>query len=272
MTKPTTPLADLNEETRKIWDQNAAYWDDRMADGNDFQRTLIGPATERLLDLHPGEEILEVACGNGVMARRLADLGARVTASDFSADMIDRARARSRALGEAIDFRVADATDARQLLSMGEGRFDGAVCNMAIMDMAEIDPLMTAMPRLLKPGGRFVFSLCHPCFNHSGMSMVMEEHDDGEIHDLYSIKVSRYLNLGVQRGLAMIGQPVPQLYFNRTLSTLFNACFRAGMVIDGLEEPAFEEGGEPARRMSWVMFTEIPPVLVARVRPGRVKG
>jgi cyclopropane fatty-acyl-phospholipid synthase-like methyltransferase len=39
---------------------------------------------ERLLALQPGERVLDVACGNGVMARRLALLGGRVTAVDFS--------------------------------------------------------------------------------------------------------------------------------------------------------------------------------------------
>ena len=51
----TSQPVDLNEETRSIWNQNASFWDDRMGDGNDFQRILIGPASERLLNLQPGE-------------------------------------------------------------------------------------------------------------------------------------------------------------------------------------------------------------------------
>ena len=43
-----------------------------------------------------------------------------------------------------------DATDAAQLLALGAGRFDAAVCNMALMDMTTIDPLLRALPRLLK--------------------------------------------------------------------------------------------------------------------------
>lgn len=39
---------DLNEETRALWDQKASFWDEKMADGNDFQRLLTGPASERL--------------------------------------------------------------------------------------------------------------------------------------------------------------------------------------------------------------------------------
>src|SRR5438067_2440542 len=61
----------LNEEVREIWDKNADYWNERMGDGNEFHRTLIGPAQERLLDLQPGETVLDIGCGNGQFARRM---------------------------------------------------------------------------------------------------------------------------------------------------------------------------------------------------------
>jgi hypothetical protein len=68
----------------------------------------------------------------------------------------------------------------------------------------------------------------------------------------------------------MLGQPVPQYYFDRPLHVLFNACFRVGLVLDGLEEPAFNHphDGSKVGRMfiSWVHYKEIPPVLVARLR------
>ena len=47
------------------------------------------------------------------------------------------------------------------------------------------------------------------------------------------------------------------------------ACFRAGMVLDGLEEPVFNhplDGSEPRRLLSWTNHREIPPALVARLR------
>ena len=40
-----------NEETRQAWNQNAAFWDERMGEGNDFVEVLIWPPTERLLNL-----------------------------------------------------------------------------------------------------------------------------------------------------------------------------------------------------------------------------
>jgi ubiquinone/menaquinone biosynthesis C-methylase UbiE len=125
-----------------------------MGEGNQFQRVLVGPASERLLQVQPGQVILEIACGNGVFSRRLASLGAWVVATDFSATFLDLARARTVEHPERIEYRLVDATDESQLLALGERRVDAAVCNMALMDMAAIEPLMRALARLLKPGGR----------------------------------------------------------------------------------------------------------------------
>ena len=88
----TTDLHQANQETQAAWNANAAYWDNRMGDtGNDFVNELIWPAVTRLLALQPGERVLDIACGNGLYARRLAALGAEVVAFDFAQSMIDHA-------------------------------------------------------------------------------------------------------------------------------------------------------------------------------------
>jgi len=67
--------------------------------------------------------------------------GARV-AFDFSRVFLERARARSAGFGEQIEYHHADATDEAQILALGRGRlFDAAVCTMALMDMAAVEPL-----------------------------------------------------------------------------------------------------------------------------------
>src|SRR5260370_12350036 len=71
-TENTSQPIDLNEETRNIWDKNATFWDDKMRDGNDFQRILVGPARERLLNLQPDDTMLEIASGHCLFARRMA--------------------------------------------------------------------------------------------------------------------------------------------------------------------------------------------------------
>ena len=88
---------DLSEDNRRRWDANARWWDDRIGDGNDFQTLLIEPATERLLEIHEGDVILDAACGAGRFARRMAELGATVVAFDCSGEFVARARERGRA-------------------------------------------------------------------------------------------------------------------------------------------------------------------------------
>jgi 2-polyprenyl-3-methyl-5-hydroxy-6-metoxy-1,4-benzoquinol methylase len=262
-------LKRANEETREAWNHNAAFWNERMGEGNDFVEVLIWPATERLLDLHLGERVLDIACGNGLSARRLAVLGAEVVAFDFAEAMIAHALERTSQHKERISYSVLDATDEAALLALGEAQFDAAICNMALFDMAEIEPLMRALARLLRPGGRLVFSVIHPCFNNPHMAHVAEMEDRaGEIVTIYSVKVFRYITPSVARGVAIPGQPKAQLYFHRPLQVLLGTGFKAGFVLDGLEERAFPPDHPPGKNpLSWgANFSEIPPVLVARLR------
>ena len=256
-----------NEETRDAWDTNASFWDERMGEGNDFFRILEWPPILRLLDPQTGQHILDIATGNGLTARRLADLGARVTAFDFSAAMIDLARARPNP-ADRITYRVIDGTKEAELILLGEHSFDSALCNMALFDMAEIEPLFSALSTLLKPGGVFVFSICHPSFNNSSSVHVAEEnYDEGLIQTTYSVKVSRYINPYSAHGLAMRGQPKAQIYFERPLQYYLNLGFANGFILDGFEESAFPPGHPPSNPLSWGgNFSEIPAVLVARLR------
>ena len=113
-------------------------WDERMGEGNDFFRTLVWPAVERLLRPRIGDHVLDAACGNGLTARLLTETGARVIAVDFSEQLIQRARSHARA--SQIDYRILDLTDFNALIALGEAQFDAALCNMALMDLADLNP------------------------------------------------------------------------------------------------------------------------------------
>jgi SAM-dependent methyltransferase len=181
--------------------------------------------------------------------------------------MIERARAQTA--GDTVEYRQLDATDEGALLALGERRFDGAVANMALMDMAAIEPLARALRRLLKPGGRFVFSVVHPCFNSAeGTSIVAEREYEGRGRVRHAIKVSEYIRPAAWKGEAIADQPELQYYFHRPLQTLLGAFFDAGFVLDGLEEPVFAGGPSDDDPLAWVNLSEIPPVLVARLRLG----
>jgi 2-polyprenyl-3-methyl-5-hydroxy-6-metoxy-1,4-benzoquinol methylase len=267
-------LKAAHEETRDAWNANAAYWDEQMGEGNDFVNVLIWPPTQRLLALQPGERVLEIACGNGLYARKLATLGVNVVATDFAPEMIARAQARSSLAAGKIEYRVLDATDEAAFLALGERAigerpFDAAICMMGLMDMSEISPLMRALARLLRPGGRFVFAIMHPCFNSVHVTLMGEQEDrKGNIVTTYSVKISGYMTPSVARGAALRGQPVPHVYFHRPLQAVLGAGFAAGFVLDGLQERAFPPDHPPGRNaISWgPNFSEIPPVLIARMR------
>jgi 2-polyprenyl-3-methyl-5-hydroxy-6-metoxy-1,4-benzoquinol methylase len=254
---------DDNRDARDAWNANAAFWDERMGEGNDFLDELVWPATERLLAIRDGDRVLDIACGSGVSSRRLARAGARVTAFDFAEQMIERARAR----GGDIDYRVIDATDEQALTALG--RFDAALCNLALMDMAEIAPLYAALSAVLAPGGRFVFSVLHPAFNNPWTVQTADLEDrDGLFVTTYAVKVPRYRTPGRRVGIAMPGQPRPHPYFHRSLEALLGPAFAAGLVLDGIEErshaPENRGGSQP---LSWNgNFSEIPPALVVRLR------
>jgi 2-polyprenyl-3-methyl-5-hydroxy-6-metoxy-1,4-benzoquinol methylase len=257
----------LNQEVRDLWNQNASFWDERMGEGNAFHKTLIEPTQERLLNVQAGQRILDIACGNGQFARRLARLGACVLGVDISERMIERARARTTEPDAPLEFRVLDCTRLEALLSLGENQFDAAVCTMALMDMAAIQPLFTALAKLLKAGGCLVFSVLHPCFNSGRVVQVAEREDvAGQVVDRYSVRVSGYIHPLTYQGLAMIGQPVPQYYFHRPLSLLLAPALEAGFVLDGLAEPVFAPPSGAQGSLFSHLYSEIPPAFVARLR------
>jgi 2-polyprenyl-3-methyl-5-hydroxy-6-metoxy-1,4-benzoquinol methylase len=254
-------------ENRRIWDANARWWDDQIGDGNEFQTELIEPATQRLLDLRSGDTVLDAACGAGRFARRMAELGARVVAFDYSSEFIARARERT-AKDATIDYYVLDAADREAFGTLGSKQFDKAVCTMAIMDMAEIRPLFAALSRMLKPAGTFVFSVTHPCFHSAAIQRYAEmyEADTGR-HVIHSgVKVSAYLSPFARKTEGIIGQPELQWFFHRPISTLFQCGFDEGFVVDGVEEPGFQQVKTQKPGVRWHDMPDIPPILVVRMK------
>ncbi len=260
-------ITDPNQFSREAWDANAEHWDERMGDdGNDFFNVLCWPVLESFLDVQPDSRILDIACGNGLTSRKLAQLGAQVTAFDFSAELIKLAEARPN-LDSRIAYHNIDAIDESALLALGERSFDSALCNMALFDMADIEPLFRVMPKLLKPNGVFVFSLMHPAFNNPSATLLAEEWDDGQIQTRYAVKVPRYINQFQSHGLALRNQPKPQLYFHRPLRYYMNIAFQNGFILDGFEESAFPPSHPQFAPLGWGgNFSEIPPALIARMR------
>ena len=77
----------VNAEVKEIWNTNAAFWDGRMGEGNDFHKILIEPNQLEMLAIKKGDKILDIACGNGQFARKMTQAGAKVTAIDISEEL-----------------------------------------------------------------------------------------------------------------------------------------------------------------------------------------
>jgi SAM-dependent methyltransferase len=262
-----TDFPEHADENRRIWNANACWWDDRIGDGNDFQTVLIEPATERLLNVTAADTILDVACGAGRFARRMASLGARVVGIDTSTQFIARARERTPE-DQAIEYCMLDAANVDGLQSLGAHRFTKAVCTMAVMDMPEIAPLFRALSRLLPPDAPFVFSVTHPCFHSAAIPRFAEMYEEGPGRHVIrtGVKVSSYLSPSARKTEGIIGQPEPQFLFHRPLSRLFKEGFDAGFVVDGFEEPGFPPPETPRPAVKWENMPDVPPILLVRMR------
>jgi cyclopropane fatty-acyl-phospholipid synthase-like methyltransferase len=227
-------MKETNEESLRAWEANADFWDNKMGDdANRFHRELIRPNTERLLDIQPGDFVLDIACGTGSFSQAMALRGARVVAFDYSAKMIAHAKRRRTDVLDKVEFLVCDATDVGQLMALKRDRpYNKAVSNMAIMDISYIEALFNSVYALLSSDGIFVFSTHHPCFTHP----------EGV-----------YLTPRVHQGEAIRHQPVLQHYYHRSLQDILNTAFEAGFLLDRFYEVADDD-------------TEMPVIMTVRLR------
>ena len=105
----------------------------------------LGQPVVSLLGVNPGERILDLGCGDGVLSQAIKDQGALVVGADASPDLLAAAAERgieTRHLdGQALDF---------------DGDFDAVFSNAAIHWMKDQEAVVAGVKRALKPGGRFV--------------------------------------------------------------------------------------------------------------------
>jgi trans-aconitate methyltransferase len=105
----------------------------------------FGAPVVELLDPQPGERILDLGCGDGVLTEKLAAAGAEIVAVDAAPDMVAAAKARG------LDARVVPG----QSLAF-DREFDAVFSNAALHWMHPQEVVLAGVARALKPGGRFV--------------------------------------------------------------------------------------------------------------------
>lgn len=165
---------------------------------------LLMPMLELLGDI-TNRRVLDAGCGEGYLARALADRGARVTGIDLSPRLIEQARDKDP--DGRIDYQVADLS---QTLPAMAGSFHAAASYLVLNDVKDYRGFAATLAAALKPQGRLVLAFNNP---HSA---VIDRH----VADYFdSGAVSPY------RGLWEAG--IKAYYHHRTLEDYLDA-FQAG--------------------------------------------
>ncbi|KAL2184849.1 hypothetical protein L209DRAFT_780772 [Thermothelomyces heterothallicus CBS 203.75] len=141
--------------------------------------------------------------------------------------------------------------------------------NMAIMDVADLEPLAGVLRDLLVENGVFVATLLHPVFFTSNATRNIEVRFDpvtGESEIARGKIIREYMSVPPSLGSAVPGQPEKQIYFHRPMHELFTTFFKAGLVMDAMEELAFTEEDAEERIESTTNFTQLPAILSFRMR------
>lgn len=207
------------------------------------------PALARMLPPVHGASVVDLGCGTGALARRLADDGANdVLAVDASARMLAAAEPHPR-----VRFLRADL----ETLALPAGRTDLVVSSMALHYVADYAGLVRRIASWLRPGGRLVLSLEHPvCPAHREMPG-WQQTGDCTIWpvDDYAAEGPRTQNWIVPGVLK----------HHRRTATLVGALLRADLELTGIDEPAPDAGSLDARP-ALSEHLRRPPVLLLAAR------
>jgi SAM-dependent methyltransferase len=203
------------------YDAIADFYDESVGDD------LSDPVAQCVLALVGdvrGKRVLELACGQGRVARELAHRGAVVVGADLSRALLARARGREQ-LG--IDYVEVDVTAPHALA--GES-FDAVVCHFGLSDIDDLAGALTTVARVLRPGGPFVFSIVHPCLPGWG-DQTPSSWPPGRGY--YAEGWWKAENEGFR---SKVGSN------HRTLATYLNGLVEHGLALDRVAEPAPGEG------------------------------
>lgn len=256
---------------REGWDAVARWWVSRYGPRGDlFREWIIDPVLFKFLGDVRGQRVLDAGCGGGYLARMLAERGARVDAVDISQGLLAEARAEERRHPLGIRYHRSDLAN----LSRFAGRtFDACVSNIVLQDVRRYREAIRELARVLKPRGRFVFSITHPAFEAPVPGQWLREPPDTErIEERRYLTVDRYFDrVGVY--WAPPGKPlVPG--FHRPLRDYFEALHAAGLEVTRLEEPGPSSRALKRHYRAFADLLRVPIFLVieARKATGRNRG
>lgn len=256
-------------EAEQSWNHVAEWYHSLIEErGSDHHQQVILPGTVRLLGAKPGEQVLDVACGQGVLCRVLGGMGVATTGVDSAFKLIESASQIKVQGGEQPLYIVGDA---RRLQELGIGPFDKATCVMALMNIEPLSAVFGSVSSCLKVGGSFVGVILHPAFRAPGQTSW--GWDDGQGAEgrlpkrdgppkargtggggqriMQFRRVDGYLSSGQKAivmnpgGVSSGEKPVTTWTYHRPLQQYVKALASAGFAIDAIEEWPSLRASEP---------------------------
>jgi len=144
-------------DSKTSWDACGAAFDRFTSSEDSFSENIERPVIESLLGDLSNTSALDLGCGSGVYATRLAARGARVVGVDLSATMLGLARDRAR--GAALELLVADIS---RPLPFSSAQFDLVLTATALHYVEDLKSAMREIARVMRSEGRLIASVLHP--------------------------------------------------------------------------------------------------------------
>jgi SAM-dependent methyltransferase len=208
------------------------------------------PATLSLLPDVAGKRVLDAGCGPGVYAEWLVDRGADVVAFDVSVKMVAFAEKR---LGGRAEILRADLDQPLDFLE--DGSFDIVLSALALDYVRNLGTTFREFRRVLRPQGRFVFSIGHPFAEFL-------LHPTGNYFDTERVE---YEWTG-------FGTPMIIPSFRRPLTALINPLLEGGFVLERILEPTPAERFREAAPEDYEQLSRRPGFLCMRAAKQTVSG
>lgn len=222
------------------WEKSADWYDKILGErGSEIYREVVIPNALTLLAPEKGERILDLGCGQGVFSRAIAETGALVTGVDAAPSLIKKAGTYPSRT--AIRYYDRDAAEIGDL-----GPFDAASAILCLQNMEHLDQVCAAAAAVLKPGGRMVWVLNHPAFRIPRQTSWGHE-EERKIQyrriDAYSSTLS--IPIVMHPGKA---DSESTMSFHRSLETLTQSGFKAGLLLSGFHEWYSHKESQPGPR------------------------
>jgi ubiquinone/menaquinone biosynthesis C-methylase UbiE len=248
---------------RTAWEGQAQWYDQLQGQGGaDLYQTVLLPAVLRRLAARKGERVLDIGCGQGVLGRALAHLGVPSVGVDASPSLITAATSRAGKLEQHV---LGDALNLPVLL---QGQvFDHAAALMSLQDMDPIEKVLSGAASLLRPGGRVVLAMTHPCFRQPKRSSWGWDDDRRQQYRRIDGYLSFYQTRIATHPGAAPGTPeasMETLSTHRPLSGYIEACGTARLGIVGCDELCNPRRGTRGHRFAAedLAAKEIPLFLI----------